>query len=92
MANDVAGTLRKALATLTSQKARLDSQIGAIETALQSLGGGRGQSKGAPRRARMSAAARKAVGRRMKAYWAKRRTAKSATAAKSARIAKSPKK
>ena len=73
MANDITATLRKALGKLSSQKQRLDQQISAIEGALGALrrpsqgGGARG------RRRTMSPAARRAVGRRMKAYWAKRK-------------------
>jgi hypothetical protein len=74
MADQVATTLRKALGKLTSQKAHLDRQIKAIETALGVLGGAQ-QRDGARGPRRMSAAARRAVGKRMKAYWAKRRAA-----------------
>ena len=74
MANDITATLRKALGNLTSEKARLDRQISAIQTALGALGGGRPpQANSARGSRRMSAAARRAVGKRMKAYWAKRR-------------------
>jgi hypothetical protein len=74
MANDVTGTLRKALGQLSAQKQKIDQQIAAIETALGALGrrssaavGNRGG------RRPMSPAARRKVGRRMKAYWAKRK-------------------
>ena len=73
MANDITATLRKALGNLTSEKARLDRQISAIETALGALGGRPPQANSARGSRRMSAAARRAVGKRMKAYWAKRR-------------------
>ncbi len=72
MANDITVTLRRALTKLSSQKQRLDRQISALETALGALGGA--PQAGAPRgRRRMSPAARRAIGRRMKAYWAKRK-------------------
>ena len=72
MANDITVTLRRALTNLSSQKQRLDRQISAIETALGALG--RAPQAGAPRgRRRMSPAARRAIGKRMKAYWAKRK-------------------
>lgn len=74
MANDITATLRKALGRLTSQKERLDRQISAIETALGALGRSP-QAAGARRGKRMSPAARRAIGKRMKAYWAKRRAA-----------------
>ena len=72
MANDITTTLRQALGKLSSQRQQLDRQISAIEGALGALGGG---SQGGARRGRrtMSPAARRAVGRRMKAYWAKRK-------------------
>jgi hypothetical protein len=72
MADDITATLRKALGKLTSEKARLDRQISAIQTALGALGRSP-QRDGARGNRRMSTAARKAVGKRMKAYWAKRR-------------------
>ena len=72
MANEITVTLRRALTKLSSQKQLLDGQISAIETALGALG--RAPQAGAPRgRRRMSPAARRAIGRRMKAYWAKRK-------------------
>jgi hypothetical protein len=87
MANDITTTLRKALGKLTSETARLDRQISAIQTALGTLGGRSPQGNGARGGRRMSPAARRAVGRRMKAYWAKRKAgaAKSKTAGKSAK-------
>jgi hypothetical protein len=64
---------RKALAKLTSEKTRIDRQISALQTTLGALGR-RMHVKGARNRGRrMSAAARKAIGERMKTYWAKRR-------------------
>jgi hypothetical protein len=73
MANDITTTLRQALGKLSSQRQQLDRQISAIEGALGALGGG-SQGGGARRgRRTMSPAARRAVGRRMKAYWAKRK-------------------
>ena len=74
MANDITATLRKALGTLSLQRQRLDQQISAIEGALGALGG-RSSQGGRARAGRrtMSAAAQRAVGRRMKAYWAKRK-------------------
>ncbi len=73
MADDITATLRRALGKLSSQKERIDRQIGAIEAALGALR--RSPQAARARRARrgMSAAARRAVGKRMKAYWAKRR-------------------
>jgi hypothetical protein len=80
---DVTSSLRQALAKLTAEKRRIERQAAAIQEALRAVNGtGRGQrsssarvaTRGARRgRRRMSPAERKAVGRRMKAYWAKRR-------------------
>ena len=78
MATDVAQTLRKALEELQAEKKRIETQIAAIQGALavssrQAAGDARpkiGKKRG---RKAMSAAQRKAVGRRMKAYWAKRK-------------------
>ena len=78
MATDVAQTLRKALEELQAEKKRIEAQIAAIRGALAASGQHAaknvrpkiGEKRG--RRA-MSASQRKAVGRRMKAYWAKRK-------------------
>jgi hypothetical protein len=80
MPDNIRSTLQRALTKLTSEKVHIDLNIAALETALGALGGGRGGSRGRPRRRRMSSAARKAIGRRMKAYWAKRRMKSSKTA------------
>jgi hypothetical protein len=72
MADQISITLRKALGKLTAQKAHLDRQISAIEAALGALGGSP-RANGARSGKGMSAAARRAIGKRMKAYWAKRR-------------------
>jgi hypothetical protein len=89
MANDITATLRQALGRLSAQRERLDRQIAAIEGALGALG--RGTQGSRARRSvrrggrRMSAAARRAVGRRMKAYWAKRRADAAKSKAKPAK-------
>jgi hypothetical protein len=72
MADQISSTLRKALGKLTAQKAHLDRQISAIGAALGALGGSP-RATGARTRKGMSPAARRAIGKRMKAYWAKRR-------------------
>jgi hypothetical protein len=72
MADEIATTLRKALGKLNSQKAHLDRQISALEAALGVLGRPP-HTNGPQARKGMSAAARRAIGKRMKAYWAKRR-------------------
>ena len=79
---DVTRTLRAALAGLEAEKVGVVRQIAAIKGVLDSSGAprGRGGQRGRGRppmggSRRMSTAARKAVGRRMKAYWAKRKAA-----------------
>jgi predicted metalloprotease len=73
--------LNRALKELQQERARLDRQIAAISTAVSEVGGKVARAVGAKstrrRTARsMSAAQKKAVSVRMKAYWAKRRSAK----------------
>jgi len=80
---DVTSNLRQALAKLTAEKRRIERQSAAIQEALRAVNGTGGErrssgarvaKRGARRgRQRMSPAERKAVARRMKAYWAKRR-------------------
>jgi hypothetical protein len=74
MANSIHGVIEKALTKLRSDKTRIDRQISALETALSAIRS-RGSDNGtAPRsRRKMSAEARTAIAKRMKAYWAKRR-------------------
>jgi hypothetical protein len=77
----VMAPLRKALGQLEAEQQRIDREIAAVRAALEALGD-RGRRTPAPptrvkaRRRGMSLAARRAVSQRMKAYWAKRRTAK----------------
>ena len=79
MALDVRSSLNRALKALHADRARLDKQIDAVTSALSALGGGAVRAvKSAGRRGRrkMTAAQKKAVSMRMKAYWAKRRASK----------------
>jgi hypothetical protein len=78
MANDVSAMLRKTLASLRSERGRIDRQISALEMALGTMSKRGPRSRTATsdrprRRRRMSAAARKAVSERMKAAWARRK-------------------
>jgi hypothetical protein len=59
------------LAQLTEERSRIDRKIAALRTALGSLDGRFSRPAGGRRR--MSAAARREVSQRMRAYWAKRR-------------------
>ena len=80
---DVTSTLREALSKLAAEKRRIERQAAVIQDALRAVDGAddgqrssraRVVTRGAKRgRRRMSPAERKAVARRMKAYWAKRR-------------------
>ena len=84
---DVSGTLRKALQELESEKNRIEGQIAAIQSVLGGGGTRRGRRPGGAGRKPMSAAARRAVSRRMKTYWAKRRAAKAKMGKKEGRAA-----
>ena len=79
MALDVRSSLNHALKALHADRARIEKQIDAVTSALTALGGAAGRvAKTAGRRGRrkMSAAQKKAVSVRMRAYWAKRRGSK----------------
>ena len=71
--------LRKALATLEKEKQQIEREITVVQAALEALGG-KGKptlmpsaTRPKPKKRRMSAATRRAVSQRMRAYWAKRR-------------------
>ena len=73
--------ITKALAAKQGQIKKLQRDIDALMRAAGILAGGEVKAKAAQPKAKrtrktMSAAARKAVSKRMKAYWAKRRKAK----------------
>ncbi len=74
---DIRKTLRTALKQLNLEKARMEGQIAALDGALEGTNrrgrARRGPARRTRKRRRMSAASRKAVGQRMKAYWAKRK-------------------
>ncbi len=76
--------IRKALHHLEAERQRIERQITAIHSVLGISGDRRRGTRVRPvrkaKRRRMSAAARKAVSQRMKAYWAKRKAAKAKTA------------
>jgi hypothetical protein len=79
MTTDVRKPLQSALSRLKAEKGRIDRQIEAIEGVLRMNGSQpeavRHQVSRKQGRKSMSAAARRAVSRRMKAYWAKRKGA-----------------
>ena len=68
--------LRRTLTSLEIQKSKLEGQIKAIRSALAAIEGQSTNLAGRRKRRPMTAAERKSVSRRMKAYWAKRRASK----------------
>ena len=71
MAIDVDKTLQQVVRQLEAERGLLDQRIAAVRVVVD---GSRSTSVAeAPRRRRMSPAARREVSRRMKRYWAKRR-------------------
>lgn len=81
MTASVTSALRKALRQLERERERIDRQIGALRSVLDESGtAGTLASRAKPNRPKskrrpMSAAARRDVSQRMKAYWKKRRAA-----------------
>ena len=79
---DIRLPLRQALKQLQSERSRIDHQISALTDALSKIGrGAPGRAATVGKRAKrvrpkMSAAQKRAVSKRMKAYWAKKRAAK----------------
>jgi hypothetical protein len=80
-------SLQKALNQLHAERSRIDRQISALTDALAAIGGDVRRKarevatravKRARRRRAMTAAQKRAVSVRMKAFWAKRRAEKSA--------------
>ncbi len=83
MLTDLSRTLQTAVRQLEVEKQHIERQIAAVRKALD--GAGRTGLSALPRRRRMSAAERRAVSLRMKAYWAKRRAARKKGAASTRR-------
>jgi hypothetical protein len=85
--------LERLLQGLEAERGQIDRQIGAIRMVLDGArpSPGRKRARTSPRsrrrRRRMSAAARKAVGERMTAYWAKRRAAEAKSKRRSKKAA-----
>ena len=81
MAANVRASVRRALKQLQTQRSRIDREISALEAALAALQGvsGRAPAKKASEkksqraRRKMSAKARKAASKRMKAFWANKK-------------------
>ncbi len=79
---NVTATLRRAMQSLQGERKRIDEQIRAVQTALgistKSHTGSNSHRPTSSRRRRMSPAARLALSKRMKAYWAAKRKGKTA--------------
>jgi hypothetical protein len=83
MALDIRPSLQRTLKELEAERSQIDRQISAVTDALGAIGGraarsaasGRKSANAPARRGRpkMSAAQKKAVSKRMKNYWAKRK-------------------
>jgi hypothetical protein len=82
---DLSQILRDALRDLESEKDRIERQLAAIRQAITQASRSTSRTGTIGRRRRMSGAARRAVSRRMKAYWTKRRAAESTAKSKAAR-------
>jgi hypothetical protein len=65
--------LQKTLTSLKAQRSQLDDQIRRVETALIAIGAKSPSLAARRRRKPMSAAERRSVSKRMKAYWAKKK-------------------
>ncbi len=76
MAANVSQVLRRVLGTLEAERSNIDRQVSAVRHALQISSDGHHASASVRQRKPMSAATRRALSRRMKAFWAKKRAAK----------------
>ncbi len=87
MPTNITATLNTALRELQAERQRRERQIAAVRSALGGVGAHARSTtvSHARRRRTMSASKRAEVGRRMKAYWAKRRAEKAAAAKKATR-------
>jgi hypothetical protein len=74
MPTDAEKILRVALGKLKLDKERIDRQIGALEGILKPTAERAGGTR--TRKARMTSATRKAISRKLKAHWAKRKAGK----------------
>lgn len=75
MALTVRQALQTGLQQLESERRRVDRQIALIGSILDGTRGGTVRRRARRKRRPLTAAARRAISRRMKAYWAKRRRA-----------------
>jgi Arc/MetJ-type ribon-helix-helix transcriptional regulator len=74
MVRDAQAALRRALKKLEAQKAAIESDLKAMRSALGALGAGSSALSRRRRRKPMTSAERRSVSKRMKAYWAKKRS------------------
>jgi len=73
MVQDAHAVLERTLTKLKAEKVRIEREIGAVTAALAALGVANPGLAGRRKRRPMDAAERRAVSRRMKAYWARKR-------------------
>ena len=77
MVQQAVAVLQQTLVSLEAQKAKTEEKIKAVRAALTAISGSSSPNlAGRRKRKPMTAAERRSVSRRMKAYWAKRRTKK----------------
>jgi hypothetical protein len=68
--------LKKTLSSLEAQRARTEKEIKAVRLALSAIGTAPPKAAGRRLRKPMTAAERRSVSKRMRAYWAKKRAQK----------------
>lgn len=73
MVRDARAVLEQTLATLEAEKSRIEKEIRAVMAALAALGVPNPRLARRRKRRAMDAAERRAVSKRMKAYWARKR-------------------
>ncbi|MBY0495498.1 MAG: hypothetical protein K2Y23_14905 [Cyanobacteria bacterium] len=73
MIADAQLALKRTLKTLEAERAKTDNQIRLVRSALAAMGVQNPQLADRTKRSPMTAAERKSVSKRMKAYWAKKR-------------------
>ena len=76
MSMDVTSAIRTELRKAQAESDRWQQRVQALESALATLSGATAAAPAGRKRRRMTAAQRRDVSRRMKAYWEKRRAQK----------------
>ena len=78
MIESAQAVLRKTLSRLVAQKSKTEKEIKAVQMALAAIGVSSPHLAGRRKRKPMSLSERKSVSKRMRAYWAKKKTLKAA--------------